>query len=211
MIRVPVDAVDPDTAAIERVASLIRAGGVVAMPTETLYGLAADPYSSPAVRRVFAAKGRLPDLALPLVAADGAQVTRCLGDLPPTGWVLADAFWPGPLTLVIAASPQLAPEVVAGGGTVGVRVPAHAVTRALAAACGHPLTATSANRSGQPATQDPEEVRRQIGDHLDALLDAGTTPGGLPSTIVDVTGPDPVLVRAGAVAWEEIQRCLQRV
>ncbi len=210
MIRVAIDALAPDQASIERVARVIRAGGVVAIPTETLYGLAADPYTPRAVRRVFSAKGRPSDRALPLVAADALQVTRWLGDLPASGRLLANAFWPGPLTLIIAASPQLAPEATAAGATIGVRVPAHAVTRALAAACGHPLTATSANKSGQPATPDPDEVYRQMGDDIDALLDAGSTPGGLPSTMVDVTGPDPVLVRAGAVAWEEIQRCLQR-
>jgi L-threonylcarbamoyladenylate synthase len=121
---------------------------------------------------------------------------------------LALKFWPGPLTLLIAAPAALASEVTAGTGRVGVRVPAHDVAREVCRAADRPLTATSANRSGQPATADPDEVERALGDDVDLLIDAGLTPGGAPSTIVDVTDAAPRLVRAGAVPWSDIQAWL---
>src|SRR6202023_2515471 len=118
-------------------------------------------------------------------------------------------FGPGPLTLLIAAPPSLAPGVVGGTGKVGVRIPAHAVARALCRACGLPLTATSANISGAAPSANPDAVERELGERIDVLVDSGTTAGGLPSTIVDVTGPAPLLVRAGAIGWDEIQACLK--
>ena len=111
--------------------------------------------------------------------------------------------------MLIAAPLTLAPGVVAGTGKVGVRIPAHAVARALCRACGLPLTATSANISGEPPSGDPDEVERCLGDRIDVLVDSGKTAGGLPSTIVDVTGPSPLLVRAGAIRWDEIQAWLE--
>lgn len=190
-------------------ATVLREGGVVAIPTDTLYGLAADPFHTAAVRRIFAVKRRPSDLPVPLIAADARQVGEMLGPLAPRARRLADRFWPGPLTLLIPALPRLAAEVTAGLPTVGVRVPAHAAACALAAACGFPLTATSANISGAPPTADPETIATELGDVLDGLLDAGLTPGGPPSTIVDTTTDVPALVRAGAVSWEEIQACLR--
>lgn len=202
MVRVVVDADAP--AGLDRAVSVLRSGGIAAIPTDTLYGLAANPFDAAAVARLFAVKSRALEKALPLVAADIEQVRRTLGALTPLGARLAQRFWPGPLTLVVAAADTLAGEVTGGTGTVGVRVPALAVTRALCAACGFPLTATSANISGEPATVDPEEVVRQIGERIDVLVDAGPTPGGPPSTIVDVTGDEPRLIRTGAIAWQDV-------
>jgi len=187
----------------------IRRGGVVALPTDTLYGLACDPFRADAVARVFAVKGRAAEQALPLIAADAAQVAAHLGTMPRLGTRLARQFWPGPLTLVVAAPVSLAREVTGGTGTVGVRVPDNEVARAIAAACGRPITATSANVSGEPASFDPDEVERALGDHIDLLIDTGPTRGGAPSTVVDVTSDEPRLVRAGAIAWDEIQTCLR--
>jgi L-threonylcarbamoyladenylate synthase len=206
MIRAMVRAAGVD-AAVAQAAAVVARGGVVALPTDTLYGLAADPFDARAVARVFEAKGRADTQPLPLVAADEAQVERCLGALPAPGRRLAARFWPGPLTLLVAAPPSLAPAVTAGTGRVGVRVPAHDVTRALCRAADRPLTATSANRSGQPATADPDEVARAMGGVVDLLLDAGRTPGGPPSTIVDVSEARVRLVREGAIAWDEIETC----
>jgi L-threonylcarbamoyladenylate synthase len=208
MRRVFVDPRAPQRDALQEAAKWIRTGGVVALPTDTLYGLAADPFSAGAVARVFAAKGRTDDRALPLIAADAEQIAARLGPLPPEGERLAGKFWPGPLTLLVAAPLSLAPGVTAGTGRVGVRVPAHDIARAVCRAADRPLTATSANRSGEPPTSVPDDVERMLGDHLDLLIDAGPTPGGSPSTIVDVTGPVPQLVRAGAVPWTEIQAWL---
>jgi L-threonylcarbamoyladenylate synthase len=210
MVTCTVDAEQPNPASIEEVARILRRGGVALIPTDTFYGLAANPFDSAAVRRVFAIKERRDDAALPLIAADIEQMETWLGGLPESGRRLADRFWPGPLTLVVAASKRLAAEVTGGLPTVGVRVPAHAAARALCGACGHPLTATSANISGEPASADPASVRQALGRLVDALLDAGVTPGGAPSTLVDVTRDEPVLIRAGAIAWDRIHSCLQR-
>jgi L-threonylcarbamoyladenylate synthase len=202
--RVFVDPGSPQRDAIQEAAKWILNGGVVAMPTDTLYGLAADPFSAAAVARVFLAKGRDAERALPLVAADAEQVIEHLGPLPATAARLAERYWPGPLTLLVAAPGGLAPEVTGDTGRVGVRVPADEVARAICRAAGRPLTATSANISGEPATADPDLVERTLGDRIDLLIDTGPTRGGAASTIVDTTGPDPVLVRAGAIAWEDI-------
>jgi len=193
---------------VHEAAKLIRAGAVVAIPTDTLYGLAANPFSEEAVLRVFAAKGRPADRPLPLVAADVDQIEVHLGRLPPRAAALAARFWPGPLTLVIAAPAGLAPQVTAGTGSVGVRVPAAAVARAVSLAVGHPITATSANISDEPGTADPAVVEASLGDRIDLLIDGGTTPGGPASTIVDMTVNPPALVRAGAISWEQVQACL---
>ena len=208
MRRVFVDPESPQRDAIEEAAKWIRNGGLVALPTDTLYGLAADPFSAAAIARVFAVKGRAAERALPLIAADAAQVTAQLGRLPAVGQRLAERFWPGPLTLLVPATRALAAGVSGGTGRVGVRVPDHAVARAICAQAGRPITATSANVTGEPATPDPDQVERTLGDRLDLLIDAGTTRGGEASTIVDVTGAAPALVRAGAISWDDIEAWL---
>jgi L-threonylcarbamoyladenylate synthase len=206
MRRVWVDPAAPQRDAIEEAAKWILAGRVVAIPTDTLYGLAVDPFSSAALDALFAAKDRPTDRAIPLIAADRAQVEGVLGMLTPLGARLAEHGWPGPLTLVVAAPGALAAGVTGGTGTVGVRVPNHDVARAIARLAGRPITATSANVSGEPATNDPDRVEAVLGDRIEMLVDVGRTAGGAPSTIVDVTGAEPRLIRAGAVPWDEIQR-----
>lgn len=208
MIRLTVDPRGPLSAALDRAADVIRRGGVAAIPTDTLYALAADAFSSVAVSRVFAIKGRAAHRALPLVAADTAQVLRWFGALPPLAARLAEKFWPGPLTLLLRAPAALPKEVTGGLASVGIRVPAHPVTAALCRACGVPLTATSANVSGRPATYDPDEVAKWLGDSIDLLVDAGRAPGGPPSTIIDVTAAEPQLVRRGAISWDEVKACV---
>ena len=208
MRRVFVDRESPQRDAIQEAGKWIRHGGLVAVPTDTLYGLAADPFSAAAVARVFQVKGRAAERALPLIAADAAQVDLHLGRLSPAGQRLAGRFWPGPLTLLLTAAPALAADVSGGTGKVGVRVPADPVARAICAEAGLPITATSANLSGAPATADPDQVELTLGDRIDLLIDTGTTPGGPPSTIVDVTTGEPVLVRAGAISWDDIQAWL---
>ena len=209
MRRVFVDPGAPQRDAVEEAATWIRAGGVVALPTDTLYGLAVDPFNANAVARVFEVKGRSSERALPLIAADAAQIAAHLGALPPIARRLAERFWPGPLTLLLPAAPALATDVTGGTGKVGVRVPADGIARAVCAAAGRPVTATSANVSGEPATPDPEVVERTLGSRIDFLLDTGPTRGGAPSTILDVTGDQPQVVRAGAISWDEISAWLQ--
>jgi L-threonylcarbamoyladenylate synthase len=208
MRRVFVDPGAPQRDAIQEAAKWIRTGGLVALTTDTLYGLAVDPFQSEAVARLFAAKGRAPDQGLPLIAADEQQIAAHLGALPAMGTALARRFWPGPLTLLMPAPASLGPPVTGGSGRVGVRVPAHDIARMICRAADRPITATSANLSGRPATADPDEVERTLGDLVDLLIDAGPAPGGLPSTIVDVTGREPRIVRAGAVSQDDIQTCL---
>src|SRR2546423_12034137 len=158
MRRVFVDPGAPQRDAIDEAAKWILSGGIVALPTDTLYGLAVTPFRADAVARVFSVKGRTAERALPLIGADASQLAVHFGPLTPMGERLAARFWPGPLTLVVAASASLARDVTADG-TVAVRVPANDVARAIARACGQPITATSANISGQPATSAPDAVR----------------------------------------------------
>src|SRR5581483_1447232 len=185
MRRVSVDPVAPQRDAIEEAAKWIMGGDVVAIPTDTLYGLAVDPFQTAAVERLFAVKGRALDQAIPLIAADEAQVAASLAPLTGLAARLAEKYWPGPLTLIVAAPRAVSSRITAGTGTVGVRVPQHDVARAIARMCGRPITATSANISGQPATADPDVVEETLGDRVEMLIDTGRTVGGAPSTIVD--------------------------
>jgi L-threonylcarbamoyladenylate synthase len=210
MRRVAIDAHQPEEPLVQQAALLILAGEIVAVPTDTLYGLAADPFSVAAAERIFAVKGRASERAVALIAADVRQIEDLLGPLPPAGRRLAAAYWPGPLTLLVPRPPTM-PEVITGGRPhVGVRVPAHAVPRELCRAAGRPLTATSANPSGAPAPSSPDEVERTLGSGVALLLDAGLTPGGPPSTIVNVSEPVIRLVRPGAIPWDAVQACLER-
>ncbi len=208
MTRLSIDPIAPDAGVIKAAVRAIRAGGIVAMPTDTLYGLAANPFDTAALAAIQRLKERPTERAIPLVAADVDQIAATLGVLPMLARLLAIRFWPGPLTMLMQAPERLPAEVTGGTGRVGVRVPAHAVARALCAACGTPLTATSANKSGQPATNDPDAVAESLGAGIDLLLDAGVTPGGPPSTIIDVTDATPRVIRQGAIPWESIQTCL---
>jgi L-threonylcarbamoyladenylate synthase len=205
--RVTLAADAPAAPAIAIAADALRAGMVVAYPTDTLYGLAVDPRQADAVERLFALKGRSGRLALPLVAADVDQAMGA-GELGPVELTLAAAFWPGPLSIVVPARAIVARGVLGGGTTVAIRVPAHATARALAAAAGFCITATSANVSGGAAAESASDVADRL-PGVDVLLDAGPAPGGLPSTIVAMNGAVPVLVRAGAVAWDRVIKSLQ--
>jgi L-threonylcarbamoyladenylate synthase len=203
---IPPDVLDPEV--LREVAAVIHRGGVVAYPTDTLYGLAADPWNEDAISRVFAIKGRDAVQAIPLIAADREQVEAKLGALSPLAARLAGEFWPGPLTLVVPALPSVPRALLGAGDTVAVRVPDHPVATALARAVGHPITSTSANPSGQPATDDAATVLAIMGDRLDGVLDAGRTPGGPPSTLVDTCGAEPRLLRPGAVSWDRVVQFL---
>jgi L-threonylcarbamoyladenylate synthase len=208
MRRVSVDPGAPQSDAIAEAATWIVDGGVVAIPTDTLYGLAVDPFNSSAVARLFAIKGRDAERALPLVASDVEQVVQQLSRLTPAAARLVQRFWPGPLTLVLPAPVTIAAAVTGGTGRVGVRVPACDVTRALCRAAHRPVTATSANISGAAPTSDPDVVENTLGGLLDYLLDTGLTPGGPPSTIVDLVETEPRLLRTGAIDWQEIRQWL---
>ena len=208
MLIIRITAAAPNADAIARASDMVRNGGVVAYATDTLYGLAVDPRSDAAVERLFAVKGRDERVAIPLIAAslEQAEAVAVLGD---TELRLANAFWPGPLTIVAAARHGLSGRVLAGGDTVAVRVPAHEVARELAAAFGHAVTSTSANRSGQTPPTSAAEIDAALASDLDAILDSGPAPGGPPSTIVKAQGTRVELVRAGAIAWNRVLESLE--
>ena len=195
-------------AIIGRAARLLESGELVAFPTDTLYGLAADPRRPAAVERLFRVKGRAADAAIPLIASEVSQVETTAGPLTPLARRLARRFWPGPLTLVIDALPELDPRLLAGGTTVAIRVPAHVVARALPAALGYPVTATSANRTGADAPATVVDVVRALGADVALVLDAGPIQGTQPSTIVDARGDEPVLLRDGVVPWDRVVQSL---
>ncbi len=193
---------------IELAARLLREGGVVAIPTDTLYGLAADAFNPEAIERVFVIKERPDGMALPVLLADWEQLPAVTRELPDSARALAEAYWPGPLTLVLLRAGALPPRLTAGGDTVAARVPGHPAPRELARRLGRPITGTSANISGAPDPQTLDELRRQVGGRVDCVVNAGPPPAGAASTIVDLTGEAPRLIREGAIPFAEIAALL---
>jgi L-threonylcarbamoyladenylate synthase len=188
-----------DAAAAGRaVAAVVAGGGVVLLPTETFYGLAANPFDHCGVARVLAAKGRPPELALPVLCSDWQQL-EALVEVPQAHRPRLARIWPGALTVVL---PCRAPLAAAPAGTLAVRIPGHALLRAVLYRAG-PLTGTSANRHGQPPCVDPDEALASVVEPPDLVLDGGRTPGGAASTLVDLTGAEPRVLREGAVPWQE--------
>lgn len=192
-------------AAIAEAADILRRGGLVAMPTETVYGLAANALDADAVAGVFRAKGRPATNPVIVHVADSADIAPLVANWSETARKLADRFWPGPLTLVFERDSRIPDIVTAGGPTVAVRVPAHPAARALIAACGFPLAAPSANRSNCLSPTRAEHVLRSLAGRIDLILDAGECPGGLESTVVDATTQPPTLLRPGLISRTDLQ------
>lgn len=205
-MRIIIDASTPLETLLEPAVRVLRAHGVVGFPTDTLYGLAADPRSEVALARLMQLKGRAVDKTVALVAASLDQA-REVAVIDGHALILARRFWPGPLTLVVPARRGLAEGVQSSTGRVGVRVPAHGVAQALALAFGFPITATSANASGVTATADPDEVARQL-PALECLIDSGRLAGGPPSTLVQVEGEHVEVLREGAVSRTRVLESL---
>ena len=196
--------------ALDIAVEALKNHGVVAYPTDTLYGLGAAFNDLEAVERVFDIKGRPRNAALPLLAASPSDVEQVAVGLTPQGEKLIDAFWPGPLTLVVMAGPDT-PDVVTGGrGTVAVRMPDHQVPQELVRRIGCPITGTSANPTGGPDPVTAEDVRKTLGDRVDHIIDGGPAPMAQPSTIIDLTGERPRLIRAGALAVEAIEEVISQ-
>ena len=191
-----------DPQAIPRALEILRAGGLVAFPTDTVYGLGALAFDQAAIESIYRAKGRPLEKAIPILIADAADLDQVADAIPARARRIAARFWPGPLTLILAKRADL-PAAVSATSTVGVRVPDHAVARALLRAAG-PMAVTSANLSGQANPRTMGEVIRQLGGRIPLGLDGGETPGGVPSTLADVTGAEPVILRAGPVTLEQI-------
>lgn len=188
---------------------MLRAGGLVAIPTETVYGLAADASNADAVRRVFAVKGRPADHPLIVHVGAAAQLGDWAASIPPAAAVLADACWPGPLTLLVPRALTVLDLITGGRPTVGVRVPAHPLTLELLARFGGGLAAPSANRFGRVSPTTADHVRADLGDAVDFVLDGGACPVGVESTIVDCTVDPPQVLRPGGISPEEIEALLK--
>jgi L-threonylcarbamoyladenylate synthase len=197
--------------AIAEAAAVIKAGGVVAYPTETYYGLGADALDERAVRKVFRAKNRPPDKPLPVILSDTEQIGRYTSFLSPEALKTIKELMPGPITVVFYASDELPPILTAGTRKVAIRVPKAVYPTRLAALVGGPITASSANLSGAPGLTDPEEVARAFPQTIDLVLDGGTTPGGPATTLLDVTVNPPVLLRQGGVSKSVIEGALGRI
>lgn len=206
VLATPPDAIPPD--AIALAAGLLRAGDVVAFPTETVYGLGADATSETAVQRIFVAKER--PLHDPLIVhlADAAQLAEVARDIPPEVARLAERFWPGPLTLVLRRNPRIPAIVAAGGDTVGVRVPAHPVALALLRAAHLPIAAPSANRFMHTSPTTAAHVLADLDGRIACVLDGGPTTVGVESTVVDLTTHPPRLLRPGGVTLEALRTIL---
>jgi len=192
-----------DPQALDQALALLRGGAPIAFPTDTVYGLGAAALDSEAVLQLYAVKRRPRTQAIPLLLADHADLAQAAATVPALALRLA-RLWPGALTLVLPAAPQLPDALLAGGTTVAVRLPDHDWLRGLIRALGMPLAATSANLHGGPDPRTAAEVLEQLGGALTLVVDDGPTPGALPSTIVDCTGAQPRLLRAGALAWSRI-------
>ena len=195
---------------IQEAADILRAGGLVAVPTETVYGLAADATQERAVRANYDAKGR-PETKPLNVLVDGMPMVEAVcRDIPGDAYKLAEAFWPGPLTMILWGNGSLPPIVPAGGETQGVRCPDHPYTLAVIRALGRPLACPSANLSGQPSPKSADEVLAQLGGRIDAVLDGGPCSVGVESTILDLTVTPYRILRQGGLSREDIERVLGR-
>ena len=208
MTRWTVDPVDPEPSALREVATVLESGGVVVVPTETFYGLAADVRCAGAVRRVVELKGRAGGKPL-LLLVDGLDRARQVAPEAPDALdELARDFWPGPLTLILPAPHGLSPEITAGTSTVALRHCANTVASLLVSTLGAPITGTSANRSGDPPARHAGDVRLAAGHQPDGIVDAGATPGGLASTLLDLTRRPFRVLREGPISRADLQRSL---
>jgi L-threonylcarbamoyladenylate synthase len=201
-----VDPMDPEEDAIRRAVACLREDGIVAYPTETFYGLAVDARSGTACAKLYDVKGRPREKALPVILAASGDLAAVAKRITPDARMLSERFWPGPLTLVVEARPGLA--AASPDGSLAVRVSGALLPRRLCRAFGGPLTSTSANRSGSAPPTTARAVLDDLGDRVDLVLDGGTCPGGLPSTIVDVRGARPALVREGRIPFSGVLRAL---
>ncbi len=194
-----------DPSGIKKTAQIILQGGVVAFPTETFYGLAADARNEAAIKKIFRVKGREEGNPILLLVADRTWLSGLVEEVNPPAERLMEKFWPGPLTLVFRSYPDLSPLLTGNTGKIGIRISGLAVAQALTRAVGRPITGTSANLSGRPGTLTAEEVVQSLGEKLDAILDGGKTAGGLGTTVLDVSGSFFRVLRDGVVTRKDLE------
>lgn len=200
-----------DPTALQQAADLLRAGQVVGIPTETVYGLGANAFDEAAVRKIFAAKGRPQDNPLIVHIADFAQLYDLCPDVPPAAKILANNFWPGPLTMIVPKNGKIPPETSAGLDTIGVRLPAHPVAREIIRLAGLPVAAPSANLSGRPSTTTAQHVLRDMDGKIPAVVEGGACTVGVESTVISLAGDVPRLLRPGGVTLEQLRAVLGEV
>jgi L-threonylcarbamoyladenylate synthase len=201
----------PEPEAIARAHEVIRRGGVVCFPTRCLYGLGADALDTAAVERVFEIKQRPSDMPLLVLIGRSAQLAELAERVPPMAQLLMDRFWPGRLTLVMEARSIVPARLTAGTGKIGIRLAAHPVARALVEALARPITGTSANLSGAGGCRQIAELDSQIARQVDLILDGAPLKGGVGSTVVDVTGENPVVIREGEISKPEILAAIKSI
>ncbi len=186
--------------------SILKNGGIIVYPTDTVYGLGADAFNEAAVNRIYKIKQRPLDQPLSVLIAEMSDLNQLTDDFPDMARILADKYWPGGLTLVVSKSSLIPDWITAGRDTVAVRIPDHPITLELLRAFGKPLIGTSANLSGSPSVISADEVKEQLGNAADFIFDGGVCPGGFESTIIDVTGNMPIVLREGAISRSELER-----
>ncbi|MFA5054825.1 MAG: L-threonylcarbamoyladenylate synthase [Dehalococcoidia bacterium] len=189
---------------VERAVKILKNGGIVAFPTDTVYGLGANAFNEDAVLRVYEAKARPREFALTLLLADISQIKIVAENVPKIAWKLAERFMPGALTIVLQKSMAVSNMITGDGDTVAVRVPDHPVPVAIVRGLGAPITGTSANRSGSPSPVTAEEVYKQLRNKVDLIVDGGKCPLGVSSTVIDLTIDPPKIIRYGTITREQI-------
>jgi L-threonylcarbamoyladenylate synthase len=190
--------------ALEQATAVLQGGELVAFPTDTVYGLGAHAFLAEAVAGLYRVKERPAHLAIPLLLPDATAMEAVCVDIPAVAWQLADRFWPGGLSLVLRRAPIVPAVVTAGGSTVAVRVPDHPLVRDLCRCLGAPLAATSANLHGRPDPVTAAEVEAALGGHIPLIVDGGACPGGMASTVLDLSVWPPAVLRAGPITVEEL-------
>lgn len=198
-------ATSPD--AIPRALEVLHLGGLVALPTDTVYGIGAFAFNGQAVQSIYMAKDRPVEKAIPILIGDLDDLDQVAMDIPRAAHLLALRFWPGPLTILVPKKPDL-PEAVSATSTIGVRIPDHEIARALLRAAG-PMAVTSANLSGRASPTTAEEVIAQLGGRIELIIDGGKTPGGIPSTLVECTGDEIRILREGPITEKELLSALR--
>jgi len=205
-----IDQYNPDPSLIGEAIDYLKRGSLIAYPTDTFYGLGVDISIEPAIERIFQVKGRERDKPILILVARIEDLYNLVDDLR-FSYIhkLMEHFWPGPLTMVFRASEQISPLLIGSTGKIGIRLPNHPLCQQLVKTLGAPITATSANISGMKEINDPAEVLRIFDDRIDLLIDGGITRGSAPSTVVDVTGEKPVILREGMISLKEISRFIE--
>lgn len=195
---------------IKKAVDCVQNGGLIAYPTETVYGLGVDPFNTQALARIFTAKGRSAQKALITLLRHQSDLATLTAEIPPFAEQIINAFWPGPLTLIFKAHPKLPNELLGGRDTIALRHSSTPIAQTLVEQLGGPLTSTSANISEHPPAQSAQEVQTQLGKHLDLILDGGPSPQSLPSTLLDMSKDKPQILRMGVITQEQLAPFIQK-